>query len=169
MIDLFLSITVWNTDYLSAFTNARPDVAVQCFSGSIQLPFSGKLTIDPSNPISTESLSFLYLVCKNCPQFVSYIGVNEMTNFFVTQLLYLSQYMFEAVQLSFMHEIILSIIDLLLNDELSRREINKPCLEQFTCTFRPHRGSYADAIIDFILNLKSKDISPSYNKNIPTF
>ena len=159
MIDLCLSISIWNKDFLKGFTNARPDFAIACFAGSVELPFTGVLSINPTYPLSSEAVSFLYVTAVNCPQFISYIGAHQMSNVIIGQLLFLSQYMVEAVGLSFMHQIILTIIDTILSDELSKRALNMPFLEQLTCVFRPHRGSYGDVLIEFLLNLRSKDLN----------
>ena len=64
---------------------------------------------------------------------------------------------YEQGGLSFVHVLIVSIIELFIQNSLTAASLNCPFNASFLATFRPHRGTYADLLFEILMNFIGKE------------
>lgn len=152
-----ISASYWQPELLKDFPKTKPELIITAFAGSEKLPFSRRLSFNAYSPLVSECVSLFYLNCVWNREFITYIGENKLSNTIFAELISLSQYTFETIGLTIIHTIILSTIDILLLDKTAIEELKQPANFNPESKFRPHRGMYADVILEFIMNLSAPE------------
>ncbi|KAH0791452.1 hypothetical protein GPJ56_004667 [Histomonas meleagridis] len=112
-----------------------------------------KPTFGPLYPYASELITFFFMLSYYHPTFGEFLSKENKSNDFIHQLLDSSQYSHEKTGVTYIHNIIISSLINILMNEGAAKELNNPCLDGFSCNFKPHNGSYADVLFEFLLNL----------------
>ena len=102
--------------------------------------------------IAEQIVSLLYTVIVRYPAYEKFIAINNLAPRYIASLLILFQHRMESSTITFFHSIVLLIISHLTTDLQSLIALNDSFASNFTTRYRPHRGTYADLIIEIITN-----------------
>lgn len=112
---------------------------------------------------SEELVSLLYAVILRYPTFLKFIDINKLSQRYITVLLLLFRYKMDNSSITFIHSIILLIISHLTSDFHSLLSLNDPFVGPFPIKDqRPHKGSFADLIIEIITYPLVKDFKSCF-------
>ena len=99
-----------------------------------------------------QLVSLLYTVLARYPAYEKFIDINNLAPRYIASLLFLFQQRMETSSITFFHSIILLLISQLTSNLQSLLALNESFVSNFTTKYRPHRGTYADLIIEIITN-----------------
>ncbi|EAX89960.1 hypothetical protein TVAG_124400 [Trichomonas vaginalis G3] len=112
---------------------------------------------------SDQLISLLYTVILRFPTFLKFIDTNKLAQKYIEVLLLLFRYKMDNGSITFIHSIILLIISHLTSDFHSLLTLNDPFVETLQIKEqRPHRGTYADLIIEIITFPLIKDFKSAF-------
>jgi len=154
---LMAKISLIDPEFGSAISEIPNHLAVGAFTGSKSLTSTSILSFNPVSPITSESLTFLYLVSLYKPDFAEYLATNGVSNIFIADLLLTMQNTYESVGFCYLHSIVVSTILILTYPPQGAKLLNEQFTSSFQSSYRPHRGSYADLLIEIMSNFADND------------
>lgn len=141
-----------------AISSVQPEIIMKSFLNENQL------LLDPTSPIINEAITLFYLSCQNSGKFIDLIAKENKAAQFVFYALNSIQYAYEQLGITFVHKILLeSILQIVGNNECAK-QLNAPYLQTpyLSCKFRPHHGSFADLLVEIMLNIIDADLTPRF-------
>jgi hypothetical protein len=136
-----------------AFSELTPELLLGAFAVSRE----SATIFHPTSTISAEAVSFLFMASVSNSGFVSVVASRGYSNLFIYNLLYTGQLVYERVRYCHTHSILLSIILVFVQNPVIAENLNAPFAEPFHCAFRIPTGSYADFMLNIILNICSEE------------
>jgi hypothetical protein len=116
----------------------------------------------PSSPFVDEAISFLYMSLISNPKFLDLVASSGYSNHFIYHLLFTGQLVYEKIGSCYTHSVLLSILIALVNLQTVAEKLNEPFREPFGSLFKVESGSYADLLLNILLNIcTDSQFSPS--------
>ena len=139
--------------FRAAFKDVKPSVFLKAFALS---PKAVPL-FEPFSPLSSEALSFLYMALLSQPALAVQISKGKYSNTFIYNLAYTAQLVYERAGFCYIHSIVLSIILLLVTKPTACQNLSDEYTETFNCKYKLDKGSYADLVMNVLLNICDKE------------
>ena len=140
-----------------SFRAAFKDVKASVFLKAFALGPKAVPLFEPFSSLSCEALSFLYMSLLCQPKLVTLISKGKYSNTFIYNLAYTAQLTFERADFCYIHSIVLSITLLLVTKPQICQNLSDEYTEKFNCQYRPDKGSYADLLMNVLLNICEKE------------
>ncbi|OHT01033.1 hypothetical protein TRFO_07706 [Tritrichomonas foetus] len=148
-----------NVNFRQAFKSVSPQNLLRgLYISETNLP----PLFTPLDPISKESLSFLYMCALFNPGFVEALTKKDHSNNFLFHLLWAAQLFFEKEGVNYIHSIILSTVLLIVADPEAAVKLNQPFNKDKNvmtgCNYKPADNiSYGDLILNVLLNFCQRE------------
>ena len=118
-------------------------------------------TVDRVLACAEHFVSLLYVVISKSKDFLEYIVNHGYSNQYVAALLAMYQYRIDYGKFSFFHSIVIFILSQITSMYSALIELNKPFTGNFVSKTAPHRGTYADLMIEIVTNPMITDFKTS--------
>lgn len=141
------------SDFRSSFASVNKELLLKAFSVSP----AGIPIFEPYSAIGNESISFLYISVLLHPKFVPLLSDSGYSNQFVYHLIFAAELTFERLEFCYLHSVLLSTVLLIVSNPVAAAALNDDCPQVFNCTFRPSFRSFADLLLEVLLNMCGRE------------
>ncbi|KAK8887883.1 hypothetical protein M9Y10_038942 [Tritrichomonas musculus] len=161
-----------NPKFRQEISNIHPQIFLRAiyapeFNDAKEEPKKISLPLfDPLDPLSKETLSFLYMCALFQPGLVPLLTSKGYSNMFLYNLLWAAQLFFEKEGVNYIHSIILSTVLLIVADPKAAGYLNRPFKPSskgaafINCNFKPSTDkglSFGDLLLEVLLNFCQRD------------